>query len=112
MFDEMNYQKTVAEDVDTDSMEFKKLKEFIGQEIILRGFFFTNSKKGYGKQVVCVSNDYKINMPNHAVALFERIASNTEMVTALCAGKAKLTNIEEKDTNKGNPTVIFEIKDV
>ena len=42
MFEKFNkqYQNTVKEGIDTDSMEFVKLKEFEGKTIKVDGFFF------------------------------------------------------------------------
>ena len=109
MFAEMNYQNTVREDVDTESMEFVKLSKFIGKDIKVDGFFFTNGK--FGKSVVIVGEGYKINAPQHAVKLFENIAADPEKIKAVLAGGLKLTNIEEVDTGKGNPTVRFKLAD-
>ena len=109
MFAEMNYQNTVREDVDTESMEFVKLSKFIGKEVKVDGFFFTNGK--YGKSVVIVGEGYKINAPSHAVTIFENIAADPEKVKAVLAGGLKLIDIAELDTGKGNPTVTFRLAD-
>lgn len=113
MFDEMNYQSTVREDVDTASMEYIKLKDILAKgvkEILVDGFFFSNGK--FGKGLVVVGSGYKINMPSHAVKKFEAIASDPEKVQAVLDHKLKLTDFEEVSTKNGNPTIRFTLSDV
>lgn len=109
MFAEMNYQNTVREGIDTESMEFVKLAKFIGKEVHVDGFFFTNGK--FGKSLVIVGEGYKINAPAHAVGLFETIATDPEKVRGVLNGGLKLVDIAELDTGKGNPTVTFKLAD-
>ena len=110
MFDKLNksFTNTVREGVDTDEMEFCKLKEFEGKSIKVDGFFFT--KGDYGKQVVVVGNGKKINMPERAVEIFEEIRSNPEMLNAVLEGHLLITNIAPKKAKKGN-TYTFELQD-
>lgn len=110
MFEKLNkqYQNTVKEGIDTDSMEFTKLKEYVGKTIKVDGFFFT--KGDYGKQVVVVGNGSKINMPERAVEMFEAIRDDAEMLKAVLEGHLLITNIEPKKAKKGN-TVTFELQD-
>ena len=110
MFEKFNksFTNTVREDIDTDDMEFVKLKEFEGKSIKVDGFFFT--KGDYGKQVVVVGNGKKINMPERAVEMFEQIRNDQEMLQAVLDGHLLITNIEPKKAKKGN-TYTFELQD-
>lgn len=110
MFEKFNksYANTVKEGIDTESMEFVKLKEFEGKTVKVDGFFFT--KGDYGKQLVVVGNGYKINMPERAVEMFEEIRSNPEMLQAVLDGHLLITNIAPKKAKKGN-TYTFELQD-
>ena len=110
MFKELNkVVNTVREDVSTEEMEFKKLREFIGQEVKVDGFFF-NDGGNFGRQLVVVGNGYKINMPKRAVEQFEKIATNTDMLKAVLEGHLKLTNIATKATKSGI-AVIYDLED-
>lgn len=103
LFEKLNYtSRTIKEGVDLSKMEFKPLKDFIGQTIYVDGFFFTEGK--YGKQVVVVGNGYKINLPSRFVEKFETIDGDAEMLEAMINGKLMLTNIEPLATNNGTST--------
>lgn len=105
MFENYNkYASTVKEGIDLQSMEFTPLKSFIGQSVLVDGFFFTNGK--YGKQVVVVGNGYKINMPPREVSKFEQIANNPDELKAVLENRLILTDIHEKKTTNGT-TVVF-----
>lgn len=108
MFNEMNKKKTIKDGINLENMEFKKLKEFCGQEIHVDGYFFT--KGDFGKQLVVVGNGYKINFPSRAVEIFEEINLNKEQVDAILNGKLKISNIKESKTKKGT-TTLFELVD-
>ena len=101
-FDNLNKRSTVREGIDTQSMEFKPLKEFCGQRVKCDGFFFTDGK--YGKQVVVVGSGYLINMPARAVEQFEEIAGNAEAVDAVLKGHLVLNDIKMTDTRNGKTT--------
>lgn len=101
--------KTVAEGINTKEMSYTKLKEHVGETLILRGFFFTQGK--FGKELVCVTDETLINMPKRYVGTFEAIQADTELLTALLAGKCAITNIHMGDTNNGT-TVFFDFDDV
>lgn len=103
-----NYANTVKEGIDTEEMEFCKLKDFEGKIIKVDGFFFTRGD--YGKQVVVVGNGYKINMPERAVEMFEAIRNDEEMLKAVLDGHLLITNIAPKKAKKGN-TYTFELQD-
>ena len=111
MFKEMNKsnKKTVRDEINTEEMKFKALKEFAGQRVNVDGFFFTESK--YGKQVVVVGNGSKINMPKRYTEDFEAIRDNDEKLEAVLAGKLALDNIHEGDSANGR-TTYFDYVDV
>ena len=108
MFNEYNYKRTVREGIDTDAMEFLPVKNFVGQEIRVDGFFFTQGR--YGEQVVVVGNGYKINLPPRSTEVFHKIANDPEQLKAVLTGHMKLTNIKMKDTRNGT-TTIFDFAD-
>ena len=108
MFNEYNYKSTVREGIDTDAMEFLPIKNFVGQEIRVDGFFFTQGR--YGEQVVVVGNGYKINIPSRNAEIFHKIASDSEQLKAVLTGHLKLTNIKIKNTKNGT-TTIFDFAD-
>lgn len=101
-FNNLNKRSTVREGIDTQSMEFKPLKEFCGQRVKCDGFFFTDGK--YGKQVVVVGSGYLINMPARAVEQFEEIAGNVEAVDEVLKGHLVLKDIKMIDTRNGKTT--------
>ena len=108
MFAEYNYKSTVREGIDTDVMEFLPIKNFVGQEIRVDGFFFTQGR--YGEQVVVVGNGYKINLPSRSTEVFQKIANDSKQLNAVLTGHLKLTNIKIKDTKNGT-TTIFDFTD-
>ena len=101
-FNNLNKRSTVREGIDTQSMEFKPLKEFCGQRVKCDGFFFTDGK--YGKQVVVVGSGYLINMPARAVEQFDEIAGNAEAVDEVLKGHLVLKDIKMIDTRNGKTT--------
>ena len=111
MFEKFNrvFKSSLKKDVDLDSMEFAKLKEFEGKTLKVEGFFFTDSKK-YGRAVVIVANGYKINMPKRAVAEFDEIFNDDEMLDAVLKGHLEITDIKEYDGKSGT-TTIYTLKD-
>ena len=108
MFKELNSKRTIREGIDLQALPFVKLKEMAGQDVKVDGFFFTDG--GYGRQVVVVGNDKKINMPSRAVSLFEDIKNDPKLLDALLGGHCMITNIKEMPTKKGS-TVLFEVAD-
>lgn len=98
-----NTRNTVREGINTENMEFRPLKEFIGSEIHVDGFFFTTKGK-YGKQVVVVGNGSLINMPKRAVDVFEEIAKDDEKLQAVLDGHLKLTDLKTIETKNGKTT--------
>lgn len=103
MFEKLNGSaSTVKEGIVLENLEFKPLKDFINKTIRVNGFFFTQGR--YGKQVVVVGENCKINMPARAVEQFELIANNTEMVDAVLNGHLLLTDIKSIKTKNGTTT--------
>ena len=111
MFNELNKQfsNTVKEGIDTDSMDFAPLSDFIGKTIKVDGFFLTKSK--YGEQVVVVGNGYKINMPKRATETFKSIRANKFMLKAVLDGNLEIINITPVKAKNGNDTVAYELHD-
>lgn len=104
MFDELNNKRiTVREGVDINSMEFKPIKDFVGQDIRVDGFFFTTGGH-YGKQVVVVGNGCLINMPKRAVETFEVVVNNGAMLNAVLGGHMLITDIKPIKTKNGDST--------
>lgn len=105
MFKELNKQtrSTVKEGIDLQALSFVKLHEFVGETIIVDGFFFTNGD--YGKQIVVVGNGYKINLPNRYVEAFEQIQATDWMLEAMFNGHMALTNIRDIKAKQGYTTV-------
>lgn len=115
MFAERNKKSTVKEGIDVTAMieagNFHKISEYVGKTIKPVGMIFTESKRGYGRQVMLVTEDALVNMPGWCVDTFQEIANAPEELAAFKEGKCLITNITEKDTGKGNPTYIFELAD-
>jgi hypothetical protein len=110
MFEQYNKtsKRTVREEINTDDMSFKALKEFVGQVVKVDGFFFTEGK--YGKQVVIVGNGAKINIPKRYTPDFEKIRDNDEELAYVLKGGLELVDIHEGDSSNGK-TVYFTMRD-
>ena len=101
LFDDLNYQnKTIREGIDLGNMEFKPIKDFIGQTINVDGFFYTNGK--YGEQVVVVGNGAKINVPSRFVERFKIIEQNEQKLKGMMDGHLILTDIEQVTSRNGS----------
>lgn len=108
MFENLNKGtvSTIQEGIDLLELEFVKLKEFIGDTLNVKGFFFTNGK--YGEQVVVVAYSlnkgtmYKVNFPNRAIEQFKTIMSNADQLKAVLEGKLAITDIKEVAGKNGN----------
>lgn len=101
MFEQLNRTSNAVlkENAKLEDMDFIKLREFIGKEITVDGFFFTNGE--FGEQVVVVSDNYKINMPARAVEQFKKISESEEMRNAVLEGHLSLTGIKELKGKRG-----------
>ena len=99
-------KKTIKDGINLDNMgDFQPLKNFIGKEIPVDGFFFTKSK--FGEQVVLVGLGSKINLPKRYTEEFKQIRDNDEALSDIIAGHLKLVNIREIDSTNGK-TVTFD----
>lgn len=103
LFSNLNSNSTIKEGISLDGMEFKPIKDFIGDEVLVDGFYF-NSKSKYGEQVVVVGNGCLINMPSWAVKDFKSIRDNEEQLNAVLTGHLKLTDIKQTSTKNGTTT--------
>ena len=97
--------KTVMDGINTEGMDFVSIKDFIGGQIQVKGFFFTKSK--YGEQVVVVTDGKLVNIPKRYLDDFKEIRENPEELKAVLAGKLTLGNIREMDSKNGK-TVAFD----
>lgn len=103
LFEKLNQNvRTVKSDVDLSSMPFKPIKDYIGQDIEVCGFFFTEGR--FGKQVVVVGNGAKINIPSRYVKQFELIQETPEMLQAVLDGQLVLRNVKASNTRNGSTT--------
>lgn len=109
MFESLNRKRTVMEGVETDEMEFKKLRDFTNQTIPCKGFFFTKNKLDDGLQVVVVTDTCLVNMPNRAVEQFITIRDNAEMLKAVLDGKLSIEVHDMVKTKRG-ATIAYELK--
>ena len=102
-------KKTVRDGIDSSNWNFVKLEEYIGKEIVVDGFFFTEGK--YGKQVVVLGDGKKINIPKRYTLDFETIYNNDEALEEVVNGRMKLTDIKAIDSKNGK-SVAFEFASV
>ena len=103
LFEKLNVKaRTVREGVDLSTLDFKPLRDFIGETIMVDGFFFTEGK--FGKQVVLVGNGSKVNLPSRYVKQFEEVLENPEMLQGVLDGKMLITNIKSAVTRNGSTT--------
>lgn len=100
LFEKFNHKSTIKEGIDLGSMEFKNIRDFVGQTIHVDGFFFTRGK--YGEQVVVVGNGYKINMPGKAVEDFKAMQEDEATLNAILNGQLSITNISTRTTPRGS----------
>lgn len=108
MFKELNSKRTIREGIELTELPFCKLRDLIGKELHVDGFFFTDG--GFGRQVVVVAEGLKVNMPARAVSMFEDIRSNSELLNGVLEGHLKITNIREAKAKKGT-AVLFDLED-
>lgn len=108
-FEDLNTssKKTIRDGINLEGMKFVPLKDFIGKDLNVDGFFFTNGK--YGEQAVIVANGDKVNIPKRFTEDFKKIRDNDEALAQVIAGKLILANIRELDSKNGK-TVTFDFK--
>ncbi len=102
-------KKTIRDGINLDEMNFISWKEYIGKDLKVDGFFFTNGK--YGEQVVIVADGKKVNIPKRFTEAFKKIRDNDEALEQVIAGKLMLTNIREIDSQNGK-TGTFDYKTI
>jgi len=94
------------ENFNTDGFDYTHIREYAGRDLPVKGFFFTNSRKG--RQVVIITDDCLVNMPGRAVEEFEALESDPEAVKAVLNGELVLTDIVYPvKTKSGNDTTIY-----
>ena len=110
-FEDLNTssKKTIRDGITLDGMAFVPLKDFIGKELKVDGFFFTNGK--YGEQAVVVAAGAKVNIPKRFTEDFKKIRDDADALQQVIDGKLALTNIRELDSKNGK-TVTFDYKTV
>lgn len=108
-FEDLNTssKKTIRDGINLDDMNFISWKEYIGKDLKVDGFFFTNGK--YGEQVVIVADGKKVNIPKRFTDDFRKIRDNDEALAQVIAGKLILANIRELDSKNGR-TGTFDFK--
>lgn len=108
MFEQLNHKGTIRDGLDITNYPFAPLKDFIGQDLKVDGFFFTEGQ--YGRQVVVVANDTKINFPSRSVEEFQKIADSVELLDAVLEQHLLITDIKAIKTRNGN-TVSYRFAD-
>lgn len=101
MFEQLNRSSNAVlkDGTKLEDMDFIKLRDFIGKEIAVDGFFFTNGE--YGEQIVVVGGGFKINMPARAVEQFKKISESEEMRKAVLDGHLHISDIKELKGKRG-----------
>lgn len=104
LFEQLNQNsvKTIRQGVDLSTLAFKPIKDFIGQDIHVDGFFFTDGR--FGRQVVVVGNGAKINLPARYVKVFELVQDSPELLQGVLDGRMLLKNVKETNTRNGSTT--------
>ena len=102
-------KKTMKESINLDTMTFVNIKDYIGKDLPVDGFFFTTSK--FGEQVVICSGDKKVNIPSRYVDTFKQIRDDDDALNSLLEGHLALTNIHALDSKNGKTTA-FDFKTV
>lgn len=108
MFEKLNTRRTIMAGVETDGLPFKKLSEVKNSVLSVQGFFFTEGK--FGRQVTVVTKDALINMPKRAVAQFEAIEADEEMLKAVLDGGLEI-KVESETVTRTGTTVKYELQD-
>jgi len=104
LFEQLNQNsvRTIRQGIDLSTLEFKPIKEFIGQDILVDGFFFTEGR--FGKQVVIVGNGAKINLPSRYVKTFELVQDTPNLLQGVLDGRMVLKNVKATNTRNGSTT--------
>lgn len=108
MFESLNKKRTVMESVNTEEMEFKKLRDFINTNIPCKGFFFTVNKFTGEMQTVVVTDTCLVNMPRRAYEQFKTIEQTPEMLNAVLEGKLTIA-VHDMVKTRAGATVQYEL---
>ena len=108
MFESLNTKRTVMDGIDTEGMEFKRLKDVVNTTVQCKGFFFMPDKLGEGEQVVVVTDTFLLNMPKRAVAQFKQIRNTPEMLEAVLDGKLSIEVHDMVKTKRG-ATIAYDL---
>lgn len=109
MFESLNKKRTIMEGVETEGMEFKKLKDFLNTNIPVKGFFYTTNRISGELQVVVVTETCLVNMPRRAVEQFKTIEEKPEMLKAVLDGKLTI-EVGDMVKTKHGATVQYNFK--
>ena len=104
LFEQLNQNnvRTIKQGVDLTAYPFKPIKDFIGGDIHVEGFFFTEGR--FGRQVVAVGNGAKINLPARYVNTFELVQDTPELLQGVLDGKMVLKNVKTVNTRNCSTT--------
>lgn len=86
---------------DLQNLPFVNLKDYVGKEIKVEGYVF--SEGNWGTQVAIIAQGKKINLPKRYAEKF--LAFTDEEKKAVIDGKLILKDIKEMNTNNGTTTV-------
>lgn len=110
MFNELNVGKKWDEPY--EGKEYIKLREYLDTngfdtEITVYGYFINDLDNG--KACTIIAKDYMINMPAHAVKVFEGMTKEQDQ--AINEGKLVLKNFKVLKTKYKNETVVYDYCD-
>lgn len=110
MFNELNSSKNWKHN--TEGFEYLKLREYLDVNgwdsvITVYGYYVNQLKKG--KAVTIITDKCYINMPSHAVKVFEGMTKENDL--AIAEGKLLLKDFKELDTDYGNKTIVYNYAD-
>ena len=100
---------TVPKSIDITKLTYKPFGEYLGKEILVRGFFFTNSEPE--EYVVAVTDDALVKLPRRAVEPFKIIEKDRVLLEGVLTGHLLLTDIKPVVLQSGSITVSFRFKD-
>lgn len=104
----------LPEGLDLQILEFKPLRDYVGGEIVMRGFFISNGQ--FGEQVAVYGTTkrepggVKVNLPKRYTEVFRTILNELDdsSKSKILNGKVLLTNIKTVKSKAGQDTVSFE----
>lgn len=81
--------------VDSRDFKFAHIKDFVGEDIRVNGWFFSKGTLA-GKEIVqpvVIGEDVNINFPAWSTERFKKLAADPEAVKAVLNGELAITNI-------------------